>query len=375
MAVSRLALRLARIRESRMQGKEEDAEIAGAAVDAPAPAGSRVTAVLHAAADFTGATAVPLPGWTLTTPYVFERETLVPGIVGRERFSSFLPLLFPRERSALSAFVREDGCDLPAGSLVFFDLETTGLSHGAGTVAFMAGIARLTGDGLLIRQILLADYPGEADFLARFAELAGDDPVLVSFNGKCFDSQILFTRYMMNGLKPAFMLRPVLHLDLLFPSRRLWKAEFGSCRLSVLEERILGVERIGDLPGSEAPDAWFDYVRSGIAGRLLAIGDHNREDCASLARLLFALDDAIASGTGRAALIRAFDLRASGDHAGAAILLAPLAASGDTLALRLLAIDAEHRIRDLEAALAYASVLGDVKRSTRIQAKLDKKNR
>jgi len=372
MAVSRLSLRLARIREGRMQGKES-AFTGDAAVTPRAEAFTGAAADTPRTEGFPRATAVPLPGWTPTLPYVFERETLVTGIGGRERFSSFLPLLFPREREELSTFVRDGGCRFPGNRLVFFDLETTGLSHGAGTVAFMAGIARFNEKGLLIHQILLADYPGEAAFLSRFDELAGENPVLVSFNGKCFDSQILFTRYMMNGIRPAFMTGAGLHLDLLFPSRRLWKAELGSCRLSVLEERILGVERVDDLPGSEAPDAWFDYVRSGLTGRLLAIGDHNREDCASLARLLFALDDAIEEGTGRAALIRALVLRASGDHAGAALLLAPLAGLGDAFALRILAIDAEHRIRDLEGALEYARVLGDEKRLTRIQSKLDKK--
>ncbi len=372
MAKSQLALRLAHIRENRMQGKTA---VSGT-VDTTGTKHITATAtVTTGAADTAGAAVVPLPGWTLTSPFVFERETLVPGIGGRDYFSLFLPLLFPREREELSSFVRDGGCRLTEQSLVFFDLETTGLSHGAGTVAFMAGVARFAETGLRIKQILLADYPGEADFLMRFAELAGDNPILVSFNGKCFDSQILFTRFMMNGIKPAFIMQSGMHLDLLFPSRRLWKAEFGSCRLSVLEERILGVIRIGDLPGSEAPDAWFDYVRSGMTGRLLAIGDHNREDCVSLARLLFALDDAIEAGTGRSALIRALDLRSAGDYAGAALLLGPLAELRDPLALRLLAIDAEHRIRDLESALEYAARLGDEKRRTRIQAKLDKRNK
>ncbi len=163
MAVSRLSLRLARIREGRMQGKE--AAFTGDAAGTP-----RAEAITGAAADtprteaLTGATAVPLPGWTLTSPHVFERESLVSDIAARERYSPFLPLLFPREREELSTFVRDGSCRFPGNPLVFFDLETTGLSHGAGTVAFMAGIARFNEKGLLIHQILLADYPGEAAF-------------------------------------------------------------------------------------------------------------------------------------------------------------------------------------------------------------------
>ena len=349
MALSRLSGRLSRIRELKQNAQFP-----------PSKQGLAVSSQ-------------ELPGWKETKPYLFERTTTVVVDGYRNSFSSHLPLLFPRERDSLKSLASSPGF---AGNLVFFDLETTGLSHGAGTVAFMAGIARFTEESpgshpiLRIQQILLADYPGESAFLSRFIELVGDNPVFVSFNGKCFDSQILFTRFMMNGMRPSFLIDPALHLDLLFPSRRLWKKLLGSCRLSVIETEILGVTRIDDLGGSEAPDAWFDYVRNGIPGRLLAIGEHNLTDCESLSRLLFALDHAIDTGTGRAALIRALDLRAQKDYQGVVRLLEPLAREGDPLALRILAIDAEHRIRNLDLALEFAALLGDENRTLRIRKKI-----
>jgi uncharacterized protein YprB with RNaseH-like and TPR domain len=126
----------------------------------------------------------------------------------------------------------------------------------------------------------------------------------VSFNGKAFDSQILLTRFLMNGERPPAHLGEALHLDLLYPSRRLWKAELGSCRLQVIEEAILGMKRDNDLPGSEAPDAWFAYLQTGNFDRLLRVGEHNMTDCLTLGRLLFELNRRIDSGQGRAALIR-----------------------------------------------------------------------
>lgn len=358
MGVSRLSGRLARIRDNRM------------------PASGKWQTE-------TETEAVILPGWELTAPYLYERLSLVPVSGVRNDFSAHLPLLFPREQSEVRSLIQSAEAN---GALVFFDLETTGLSHGAGTVAFMAGIARFAATGksgqknktddtlnLEIRQILLADYPGEGAFLSRFVELVGDDPVFVSFNGKCFDSQILATRFSMNSFRPAFMKKKSLHLDLLFPSRRLWKARLGSCRLSVIEERILGIQRIDDLPGSEAPDAWFDFLKAGKIDRLLAIGEHNRDDCASLAKLLYALDGAIDSGAERAALVRALHLRSLKDYEASARLLGPLAAAGDPVALRLLAVDSEHRIKDLERALWCAERLGDENRLKRIRNKIDKK--
>lgn len=315
-----------------------------------------------------------LAGWTVTAPFLHERVTDVPCAAYRESLSPYLPLLFPRERETLAAAL---GAGRVPGRCVFFDLETTGLSHGAGTVAFMAGLARFVAEpggktALRVHQIILDDYPGEAAFLSRFDEIAGDDPVFVSFNGKCFDAQILATRFLMNGMRPRCMAGDPLHLDLLFPSRRLWKDALGSCRLSAIEEGILAVHRVDDLPGSEAPEAWFDYVRSRIEARLLAIGDHNRDDCASLALLLFALDRAIDSGDGRAALVRALALRSERDYAGAARFLSPLAGLGDRTALRLLAVDAEHRLLDLDRALSCAEELGDERRIERVRNKRDR---
>ncbi len=319
-----------------------------------------------------------IPGWKETAPYLFEREKSVSIAEYRTLFSSYLPLLFPREKESLASLIEGDSSRAPGAKLIdsmaFFDLETTGLSHGAGTVAFMAGFARFSGAGKLqVTQLLVSDYPGESAFLSRLARLVESSRVLVSFNGKCFDAQILQTRYLMNGMRPFFHTGDYAHLDLLFPSRRLWKASLGSCRMIDIETGILGMERTDDLPGSEAPEAWFEFLKTGNAGRLLEVGDHNLADTVSLARILFALDGTIDEGTGRAALIRALDLRARGDYAEAAIFLESLASSGDTLASRLLAIDSEHRLGELDRALELALAIGDDARAARIRRKLGEK--
>lgn len=359
MARSGLAGRLGRIRQA-----QKSAEIQG-----PLPSSE--------ASDDPASVEIPgcnspkmLPGWRQTASLLFERVSYVDLRGFNTQFSPHLPLLFPREREAMhrSGIVSE-----MSNSFVFFDLETTGLSHGAGTIAFMAGLARYdsAASQLEITQLLLADYPGEPDFLSRFADLAGEDPIFVSFNGKAFDSQILFNRFAMNGIASPFIGRDPIHLDLLYPARRIWKNELESCRLSSLEENILGIKREDDLPGSEAPDAWFEYLRHGETGRLLAVGDHNRDDCATLPRLLWALDDAIENGKHRAGLIRALELRVLGDYRAASAFLEPLARSGDRLALKILAIDAEHRTGDLERALECAQELGDDRRIGRLGRKLE----
>jgi len=306
-----------------------------------------------------------LDGWTEVAPCVFERITRYPA-VHRRALSAHLPLLFPRERVAL-----EKAFPLDPSRFRFFDLETTGLSRGAGTVAFMAGVGQCMSDGeFRVTQLLLADYPGEVALLERLAALMGRGTILVSFNGKCFDSQILMSRSLMNGLRPAYLSPDTPHLDLLFPSRRLWKHRTESCRMQALEREILGMHRVDDLPGSEAPDAWFEYLRGEGSERLQAVGKHNCDDVYSLLLLLHALDAELTEAAGMAGFIRALALRKSGEYLAAAELLERLASAGVTGAQRLLVVDCEHRLDRLERAAELARLLGDEHRLARIERKL-----
>jgi uncharacterized protein YprB with RNaseH-like and TPR domain len=169
---------------------------------------------------------------------------------------------------------------------VFFDLETTGLSGGAGTLAFLAAFGKPAGGKLRITQYLLLDYPGENDFLdAVLAEFKNGNSVIVSYNGKCFDSQILKTRCLMNRMRPP----EYFHVDLLHPSRRLWKSIINDCSQGSVEARILDIERENDIPGALAPDIWFEFLKTGETERLFGICDHNVFDIAGLSSILAAM--------------------------------------------------------------------------------------
>ena len=141
--------------------------------------------------------------------------------------------------------------------------------------------------GFEIIQYLLCDYPGEAAFLdAINTEFKKPDPVLVSYNGKAFDMQIIRTRFAMNGL----VVPDPPHWDLLHAVRRLWRRTLPSCSQQAVEQGILGIRRSDDLPGSQAPDAWFDYLRNGNDSLLAAVGEHNAQDISGIAHLSVALD-------------------------------------------------------------------------------------
>ena len=168
--------------------------------------------------------------------------------------------------------------------LLFLDTETTGLSGGAGTYAFEIGIGLLTERGLTVRQLVMPDMPGERKMLLEVADLARTHDILVTFNGKSFDIPLLESRMVMNGIRPCLSGLP--HLDLLHVCRRIYRLRLKRCTLRSLEEAVLGKKREDDLPGSEAPERYFQYLRTGEYALLREVLRHNEEDVIALAQLM-----------------------------------------------------------------------------------------
>lgn len=179
------------------------------------------------------------------------------------------------------------------GSIVFLDTETTGLAGGAGTIAFMIGIGRWASgqnEGFKISQLFLEDLDREAPLLDFLAQELIDAECLVTYNGKCYDIPLLENRFVLN--RREWPIAHVPHLDMLFSARTLWRAENMNCRLSTLEQSVLGFQRNGDIPGSEIPALYNWYLRQGANARLADVFTHNRYDIASLAGLLWAAGQA-----------------------------------------------------------------------------------
>jgi len=165
----------------------------------------------------------------------------------------------------------------------FLDTETTGLAGGTGTYAFLVGVGSIEAAGFRLRQFFMRDYGEEASLLARLSEHLAQFDILITYNGKAYDQPLLETRFRMVRARHPFS--RLLHLDLLFGARRLWKLRLESCRLLDLEKQILGVEREGDLPGVMIPYCYFDYLRTRQAFRLVPVFHHNAIDIVSLACL------------------------------------------------------------------------------------------
>jgi uncharacterized protein YprB with RNaseH-like and TPR domain len=166
---------------------------------------------------------------------------------------------------------------------LFLDTETTGLSHGAGTIAFLIGVGWIENGVMRVEQFFARDYPDEAATLLRLRDIMQNKKCAITFNGRSFDLPLLRTRFAFNRLGDM----PELYdLDLLPPSRRVWKLRIESCRLSNIEERILGIAREGDIPGGEVPRRYFDYLKTGDFSLIDDVITHNRQDIITLAHLL-----------------------------------------------------------------------------------------
>ena len=191
----------------------------------------------------------------------------------------------------------DSGPDALHGQLLFFDLETTGLGGGAGTYAFLVGCGWFEGATFRVRQFFLSSYAAERGLLEELANTMGAFGALVTYNGKSFDLPLIDTRFLFHRLSASYSGLP--HLDMLHPARRLWRSSPATrssmgtgerratvpCRLTQVEETVLGHVRVGDVPGFEIPGRYFQYVRTGDTRPLESVLEHNRLDLLALAML------------------------------------------------------------------------------------------
>lgn len=162
---------------------------------------------------------------------------------------------------------------------LFLDIETTGLSGGAGTHVYLVGLARFDQGALEVWQGFARGPEEEPALLASTAVRILESSFLVTFFGKSFDRHRLADKMRVHGITPPFDARA--HLDLYHPLRRLYGKAYPDGRLATLERELCGVEREADLPGSFAPSAWFDFLAE-RPHRLEAVFRHNFDDVQSL---------------------------------------------------------------------------------------------
>lgn len=166
---------------------------------------------------------------------------------------------------------------------LFLDTETTGLSGGTGTFAFMVGLGFFKEEGFVVQQLFMRDYSEERAALTLLQGILESYQFLVTFNGKQYDIPLLETRMILSRKRSRLKEMP--NFDLLYPSRKIWKGAYENCRLVTLESRLLGIEREDDIPSSWIPSLYFDYVQTGDARKIHRVFYHNRMDILTMVAL------------------------------------------------------------------------------------------
>ncbi len=214
--------------------------------------------------------------WRFVHPYPLSRLRTSPG--GDEFAGPIAPFL-KYNRLPL---------DLSIHNLIFLDLETTALSTGAGSYAFLFGAGRLAKDEFVVEQYFMHDYSAEEPILHCILPYFRNAQAVVTYNGKTFDMPLLKNRYRMNRV-PGFPVDiPV--IDLIYPCRRLFKNVYENCALKTIEESLLGIRREDDIPGWLIPEVFFSFQKYGETDRLAVVLEHNSLDIKALFVLLYALN-------------------------------------------------------------------------------------
>jgi uncharacterized protein YprB with RNaseH-like and TPR domain len=212
-------------------------------------------------------------GWYLSTPlgnvFVVEQGFTSSYLHGSTPILSSLPL------SLISQWANDPRiAELPLSAFAFLDTETSGLSGGTGTYAFLVGVGRFIDGQFVLRQFFMRDPAEEPALLEGLAHFLAPAKALVTFNGKAFDAPLLTTRYSLHRIPVPY--KNYAHLDLLPLARRLWRDRTSE-----------------EVPGYEIPWLYFDYLRTGDARPLAGVFYHNAMDVVAMAALLTHLNEVL----------------------------------------------------------------------------------
>jgi len=203
------------------------------------------------------------------------------------------PIVSSQPLSLISQWANDSRLvDMPLSRFAFLDTETSGLSGGTGTYAFMVGIGRFIDDQFVLKQFFMRDPAEEPAMLEAITHFLAPAQALVTFNGKAFDAPLLATRYRLHHIPIPF--EEYTHLDLLPLARRLWRDRLESRALKFLEQHVLSFTRsMEEVQGYEVPWLYFDYLRTGDARPLVGVFYHNAMDVVAMAALLAHINEAM----------------------------------------------------------------------------------
>lgn len=171
----------------------------------------------------------------------------------------------------------------------FMDIETLGLTN---VPIILIGVAELSKNGKSIEstQYLLREKSEEPAVLQAFMSHLDEDSVYVTYNGARFDVPFIKNRCDYYRINYEHNL---IHYDLLYFARRLWKSKIPNCKLTTVEKYLFDINRVDDVPGSYIPSYYETYMKENNIGPLIPIIEHNRMDIVSLAKFLMKMHEEV----------------------------------------------------------------------------------
>ncbi len=167
--------------------------------------------------------------------------------------------------------------------VLFFDIETTGLSADKNQV-YMVGVLRRTSDEWRLTQWLSDTPESEGAILDAFFSCLKDFRILVSFNGDAFDIPFLIKRCNVWNFGYNFNdIRSVDIYKLARPFRNILGLE--SCRQKSIES-FLGIDREDIYSGGELINVYIQYLYTGDTSFSDLLLLHNADDLKGMPKIL-----------------------------------------------------------------------------------------
>ena len=167
--------------------------------------------------------------------------------------------------------------------IVFFDIETTGLSHKTAFL-YLVGAAFMESGRFVLCQYLAEDLSEEEAVLKAFSERIHGKKRLIHFNGSTFDLPFLQARCRKYGLECAASAMEQTDLyRRISPLKNVLK--LSNCKLKTLEE-FLGSGRKDPFTGGELIELYHTYRREKDERLLEVLLLHNAEDILGMLSVL-----------------------------------------------------------------------------------------
>ena len=216
-----------------------------------------------------------------------HRKVKIPLEAGRSEDGYVFPdrTVFPTPDSSLLKILsgEEEWDAASLSGIIFIDTETTGLAGGTGTYPFLCGAGYFEEKAFVVEQFFMEDFPHEPLMLDRMGKKLREAEALASYNGKTFDVPLLKTRYIYNRIRVNL---EIPHIDLLHPSRRIWRGVLSDCRLETVEKEFFHLYREKDVDSSLIPQIYFHFIRGRHLDWMLPVFHHNVQDIVTLGALL-----------------------------------------------------------------------------------------